>query len=172
MDIPLTDPSAVWHDRYCMVYELHREQWLPRTIEEVFPFFADAGNLERITPPWLHFQIIDPPGNLGKGTRIDYRLRIHGFPVRWQSEITAWEPPYRFIDEQTQGPYRLWVHEHTFESKDGGTMIRDHVRYAVPGGTLIQKFLVAPDLERVFSYRLERLREIWPARKSPQPPGE
>src|SRR3954468_23005074 len=99
---------------------------LPRPVTEVFMFFAEPGNLETLTPPWLRFHILTPqPILMRAGARIDYRLRVHGLPVRWQSEITAWEPPVRFVDEQRRGPYRVWVHEHTFEEGDGGTEVRD-----------------------------------------------
>jgi ligand-binding SRPBCC domain-containing protein len=131
-------------------------------IEDVFRFFADAGNLERLTPPWLRFQILtQSPIEMRVGARIDYRLRVRGIPLRWQSEITAWEPPRRFLDEQRRGPYRLWVHEHTFESVEGGTRVRDHVAYAVPGGWLVQRWFVGPDLQRIFEYRRRALQQMF-----------
>src|SRR5579871_5848818 len=95
------------------IHEFHGEQFLPRPLEEVFPFFADAGNLPILTPPWLHFHILTTrPIEMRRGALIDYRLRIHGLPIRWQSEIVEWDPPHRFVDEQRRGPYRLWHHEH------------------------------------------------------------
>jgi ligand-binding SRPBCC domain-containing protein len=136
--------------------------WLPQPREQIFAFFADPNNLEKITPPWLRFEITSP--NLfavGRGTRIDYRLRIRGFPLRWQSEITAWEPPARFVDQQTRGPYRLWIHDHTFDEHEGGTMVGDSVVYAVTGGKLVQKLWVAPDLARIFHYRHEVLQHLF-----------
>jgi ligand-binding SRPBCC domain-containing protein len=90
-------------------------------------------------------------------------LRLHGIPLRWQSEVTVWEPPYRFVDEQRRGPYRLWIHEHAFLQHHGGTLIRDQVQYAVPGGTLIDRFFVRPNLEKIFAYRQEKLQEIFHA---------
>jgi ligand-binding SRPBCC domain-containing protein len=135
---------------------------LARPIEEVFAFFADAQNLQTLTPPWLRFEILTRGSiKMARGTRIDYRLRLHGFPLRWTSEITAWEPPRRFVDEQVRGPYRVWIHQHTFEERDGGTVVRDDVRYAVPGGALIDRLFVRPDLRKVFEYRHSRLREIF-----------
>jgi ligand-binding SRPBCC domain-containing protein len=132
--------------------------WLPRPIEEVFAFFADAHNLEAITPPGLHFRTVTPdPIVLALGTRFEHRLRVKGIPVRWESEITAWEPPHRFVDEQRRGPYRIWKHEHRFVSRDGGTDVSDHVEYSVPGGAAINYLFVAPDLRKVFAYRREAL---------------
>jgi hypothetical protein len=140
------------------IHEFHSEQWLPAAVEEVFPFFADAGNLQRLTPPWLHFEILTPrPVEMRTGALIDYRLRVRGIPLRWRSEITAWEPLHRFVDEQRRGPYRLWHHEHAFEPRDGGTLCRDVVRYAVPFDFLTHRWLVRPDIERIFSFRRQTL---------------
>lgn len=98
---------------------------------------------------------------MGPGTIIDYRLRWHGIPLRWQSEITVWEPPHRFVDEQRRGPYRFWRHEHTFSESSGGTVVGDLVEYAVWGGPPVARLFVAPDLERIFSYRHERLKALF-----------
>ena len=141
-------------------YVLTAEQALPHTPADVFPFFADAANLERITPPWLRFRIPTPlPIDMRAGALIDYRLRLRGVPVRWRTEITAWEPPHRFVDEQLRGPYRWWVHEHRFEPIEGGTLATDRVEYGVPGGRLAQRLLVGRDLERIFRYRQQALRD-------------
>jgi len=140
-------------------FQLETELWVPAPLDQVFPFFADAHNLEALTPPWLKFEVLTPgPLEMRAGLSIDYRLRVRGLPLRWRSEITAWSPPHRFVDEQRKGPYRLWVHEHAFEERDGGTLVRDRVHYAVPGGALAQKWLVGPDLERIFAYRHRRLQ--------------
>jgi ligand-binding SRPBCC domain-containing protein len=131
-----------------------QEQRVARPLAIVFPFFAEARNLEAITPPWLHFRILNQgPIVLRRGTIIDYRLRLHGIPFRWQSVIDDWDPPVRFVDRQTRGPYRLWRHEHRFEERDGGTLIRDEVMYAILGPRWIGRLLVAPSLERIFAYR-------------------
>ena len=144
------------------ITELRSEQWVPRPLVEVFEFFSDAFNLERLTPPLLRFNVLtSPPIEMREGLLIDYRLRIRGIPVRWRSEITAWEPPFRFVDEQRRGPYRLWWHEHSFEERDGGTVCRDRVRFAVPGGRLVQKLFVDPDVRKIFAYRGEQLSEIF-----------
>jgi ligand-binding SRPBCC domain-containing protein len=137
------------------------EQWFPLRPEEVFSFFSDALNLELITPPWLRFKVLTvSPIEMKEGTVIDYRLRLRGIPLRWQSQITVWEPPHRFVDQQRRGPYRLWVHEHTFVESEGGTLARDRVEYAVPGGALVQKLFVEPELKKIFAYRSRKMREI------------
>jgi hypothetical protein len=144
------------------VYELRTRVRLPRPRPEVFAFFADAGNLEAITPPWLHFHIVTPrPIGMKQGALIDYRLRLHGIPIRWKTEITAWDPPRRFVDEQIRGPYRLWVHEHTFEEDGEGTVVEDSVRYAVPFGWLADRLVVARDLRAIFGYREAKLKEVF-----------
>ena len=143
-------------------FSLHNEVWLPQPLEEVFAFFSDARNLERLTPPWLRFEVLTPGAGLVRpGMLIDYRLRLHGFPIRWRSEITAWEPPHRFVDEQRHGPYRRWVHEHTFQASKGGTLATDNVEYAVSGGSLVNRLFVAPDLRRVFAFRRKTLLKIF-----------
>ena len=141
-------------------FTLTNELWLPHQPQDVFPFFADAFNLERLTPPSLGFQVLTPPPiEMKVGTLIDYRVRLRGVPMRWQSEITEWEPPHRFVDEQLRGPYRLWVHEHTFTAQDGGTIAKDTVRYAVLGGAIVQRLFVASELKRIFQYRNAALND-------------
>ena len=143
-------------------FTLHSALWLPKPLDEVFPFFADAHNLQRITPPWLRFEVQTPsPIPMKVGQTIDYKLKVHGFPLRWRSEITAWQPPYRFVDEQLKGPYRQWIHEHRFTERDGMTYAEDIVRYAVPGGALIHGLFVKADVERIFAYRTQALEEIF-----------
>lgn len=142
------------------IHNFSGEIWLPVPPEQVFPFFADAANLEAITPPWLNFRIVTPQPILMKaGALIDYRLRVRGFPMRWRTLISVWEPPYRFVDEQLKGPYRQWIHEHTFEPKDGGTLARDRVQYAVPFDALVHRLWVKPDIETIFAHRERVLRE-------------
>jgi len=142
------------------VYE--SELWLPRPVEQVFGFFSDATNLKRLTPDWLAFWIRSPrPIEMRRGTLIHYQLRIHGFPVKWETEITAWEPPHRFVDEQRRGPYALWVHEHTFVAQANGTLARDHVRYAFRGRWLVDRLFVRRDLEKIFAFRRDQLQKIF-----------
>ncbi len=136
--------------------------FLPYDREHVFEFFADAFQLESLTPPWLHFSVITPaPIHIATGTLIDYRLRLCGVPVRWQSRISLWEPPMRFIDEQTRGPYRRWRHEHLFQAVDGGTVCRDIVDYQAPGGRLIDALFVRRSLLKIFQYRQSQLRKVF-----------
>ena len=118
------------------------------------------GNLEALTPAWLRFEILTPrPIGMRAGALIDYRLRVRGWPVRWQTRIAIWEPPARFVDEQLRGPYRLWRHEHTFAEEAGGTRVRDVVHYAVLGDAVVNALFVRPDLRKIFSYRQEKLTE-------------
>jgi ligand-binding SRPBCC domain-containing protein len=145
------------------VREFQSELWLPLPPAELFPFFADAANLDVITPPWLHFHIVAPASVvLREGALIDYRLRVRGVPLRWRTRINVWQPPHRFVDEQIRGPYRQWIHEHTFEPREGGTLARDRVRYAVALDFLIHRRIVRPDIERIFQFRAEALRSRFP----------
>ena len=147
--------------------KFERSTTLPFPRERVFDFFSQAENLELLTPPWLSFRIQTPlPIRMCEGALIDYRLGIHGIPLTWRSEITVWEPPYRFVDEQLRGPYRRWAHEHRFIEVDGGTQVDDRIQYAVLGGVLIDRLFVAPDLKRILDYRQKRMRELFdPARE-------
>jgi ligand-binding SRPBCC domain-containing protein len=132
------------------------------TIGEVFSFFADAFQLETITPPWLHFSIQTPrPIEMREGKLIDYRLRIRWLPIRWRSKISNWEPPFQFVDEQVKGPYRYWHHLHTFDQVDGGTMVRDIVHYAIPFGFIMQPLLVRRDLTHIFEFRRQSMGRIF-----------
>ncbi len=149
---------------------LSQEVWLPRPRADVFRFFADAGNLDALTPPWMSFTIVTPrPIDMREGAVIDYRLRIRGVPIHWRTLITRWEPPHCFIDEQVKGPYLQWIHEHTFEECVGpdaarmGTTCRDSIRYKHIGGPVAQALMVGPDLARVFAYRTLRLQELFTA---------
>lgn len=146
-------------------YRLETQLWLPQPRDLVFEFFANPRNLERLTPAWLHFEILTPLDTvIRRGTRLDYRLRIRGIPLRWQSEIVSWEPPRGFVDRQTRGPYSLWLHQHTFTEINQGTPVGDRVEYAVPGGWIVQRFFAAPDLERIFHYRHRALKELFNGR--------
>jgi len=145
-------------------YILQREQWIPKPIGEVFAFFADASNLEALTPPWLGFRILTPkPIVMRAGAHIAYRVGLHGFPMRWLTEIESWDPPNRFVDIQLKGPYRLWHHTHRFEPEKGGTRITDEVRYALRFGfmgRLAHRWLVQRDLQTIFDYREHKIKEL------------
>ena len=149
-------------------FYIEAEQWLDYPVEEVFEFFKRAENLERITPDDLEFKITTPlPIDLKEGTLIDYRIKLHGIPFPWRTKITQWDPPHRFADVQLRGPYVQWDHTHTFEEKDGGTLMKDHVEYIVPGGPLsplIHKLFVRKNVENIFKYRNEIIQTIFPAR--------
>jgi uncharacterized protein len=145
------------------VHERVWEQWLPRAAGDLWPFFCDANNLEDITPPFLAFRVlgISTPA-IGAGTLIDYRLRLNGVPLAWQTRIDTWDPPRRFVDRQVKGPYALWHHAHDFIALAGGTLMRDTVRYRLPAGwlgTLAGGPKVARDVERIFEYRARNIDE-------------
>jgi ligand-binding SRPBCC domain-containing protein len=144
------------------VHVLQREQRLPAAPDAVFPFFADAANLEAITPPLLRFRVITPrPIEMGAGTFIQYALRLRGLPVRWDTLIEVWEPPHRFVDVQLRGPYALWEHTHTFEpAGEDAVVISDRVRYALPFGRLgelARRLFVRRDLDRIFDHRMRAI---------------
>lgn len=144
---------------------LEREQRLPLAPDDVFPFFAEARNLGQITPAFLHFRVLSQePAEMGPATRIRYRIRLRGVPVRWLTRIEQWQPPRRFVDLQLKGPYRYWHHTHDFEPDSGGTLMRDTVRYAMragPIGEAVHDRLVARDLARIFDYRFEQIARIF-----------
>ena len=150
------------HPERRRTYRLESRLWLPRPIDEVFEFFADAFNLQTLTPPWLDFEVLTPPPiEMRSGLLIDYRLRVRGLPIRWQSEILDWKPPQQFVDESRRGPYRYWHHLHTFEERAGGTDVVDIVDYAVPGDAIVNWLLVQRDLRRIFTYRREVLARFF-----------
>ena len=137
---------------------LERSQRVEVPPEQAFALYADAANLEPLTPPWVHFQLLTPlPIAFGAGTLLDYRLRLHGVPFRWQTRIEVWEPPRYFRDSEARGPFSVWDHEHFFEPDgEGATVIRDRLRYAVPLGPLgelAHRLFVRRDLERIFEFR-------------------
>jgi ligand-binding SRPBCC domain-containing protein len=156
------------------VHVIERRQRVPLPIERAFDFYGDALNLERITPPWLGFEVTTPrPIAMGAGTLISYRLKLHGARVRWRTRIEAWEPPHRFVDVQLSGPYALWHHTHTFEPDGkGATIIADRVRYAIPFGPigeLARLAFVGRDVESIFDYRREAVGRLMGAEAESAP---
>jgi ligand-binding SRPBCC domain-containing protein len=145
------------------IHVLRREQRLEAPPSDVFPFFADPRNLEAITPPLLRFRLLTPdPIAMGVGTFLQYALRLHGLPVRWDTLIQEWDPAARFVDVQVRGPYRLWHHTHELLALDGGaaTLMRDTVRYSIgfgAAGEIARRTLVRRDLEAIFAFRAERV---------------
>jgi ligand-binding SRPBCC domain-containing protein len=143
-------------------YQLSTRLFVARDLATTFGFFADAGNLQRLTPPWLDFAILTPqPIPMRMGALIDYRIKVHGIPIRWRTEISEWVPPVRFVDQQLRGPYRLWHHTHAFTPVDGGTLVEDTVRYRPLGGGLVHGLFVRRDLERIFTYRQEEILRVF-----------
>ena len=158
------EPTDITHERLGRgLHVLQTHTQLPRPIEEVFAFFSDAQNLERITPPELAFRILTPaPVEVREGALIDYRLRLFGVPFGWCTRISLWEPPRRFVDEQLRGPYRTWIHLHEFEVTETGTRMTDRVEYRLPGHPFAGPALplVRRQLDRIFRYRARVIRKI------------
>lgn len=141
------------------------EQFVSTPIESLFPFFARPENLERITPASLCFSILSPsPVPMHTGALIDYRIYIRGIPQRWRTRIVEYDPPLGFVDEQVQGPFRLWIHRHTFVPAKSGTTILDEVRYAPPLGSIgrfVHAVYIERELRRIFAYRRSKIAELF-----------
>lgn len=140
-------------------------QWVPMPLEKAFQFFCDEKNLEKITPPQMRFQVVNKSTkDLGKGTLINYNLKIRGIPARWRTLIEEWNPPHSFTDEQLIGPYTKWHHRHTFKSAAGGTLMRDRVQYALPlgfAGRLAAGWFVKKDIDTIFDFRRQKIDELF-----------
>lgn len=153
-------PQFTRQGRY---WQLTMSQWLPLPPAELFPFFADAMNLQAITPKLLSFKVLTPgPIVMKPGTLIDYKLKVRGLPIRWTTRIATWDPPNRFSDEQLKGPYARWHHAHIFTEENGGTRCEDIVEYRPRGGPLaplINKLFVQGDITKIFAYRTKVLEE-------------
>lgn len=145
------------------VYQLDREQFLPASLDRVFAFFSDAGNLDALTPPWVGFRILTPqPIEMKTGARIEYTIRLAGVPLRWRTRIAKWDPPRGFVDTQESGPYALWEHTHCFVPCGDGVLMADVVRYALPYGPLgeaAHALAVRGALGAIFDYRFAGIRE-------------
>ena len=144
------------------VHRLERSQLIPRRRDEVFAFFADASNLQAMTPPFLRFRILSPlPIEMRSGARIEYSLSLGGVPLKWRTRITEWEPGVRFVDEQETGPYALWRHTHRFEDRGSSTLMRDLVEYVEPLGPLglvAHVLFVKGALDRIFDFRRQAIQ--------------
>jgi ligand-binding SRPBCC domain-containing protein len=139
------------------------DQRIGRPRPEVFEFFSRTANLERITPPWLSFSMLGTePAEVASGTVIPYRLRLHGLPLIWVSQIEQFERGRVFVDRQLIGPYRQWIHRHEFEADGEHTVIRDEVRYELPLGRIgaLAGLFVRRDVERIFAYRQQTIERI------------
>jgi ligand-binding SRPBCC domain-containing protein len=137
---------------------------VPRPLHEVFAFFSDARNLELLTPAWLKFHVLTTPVDIASGVHIQYRLKWHGIPLGWTTEITRWNPPHDFEDIQLSGPYQLWRHTHGFQERNGGTQMTDVVEYALPFGVLgriAHAFQVRRNVETIFDYRYEQIQKMF-----------
>ena len=169
----MTKPIGIleFYDDTRVGYHLKAEVVVRSPIEEVFDFFSSAENLESITPPWLNFRIVTPmPIKMRTGTLLDYKIRLHMIPIHWRTEIADWKPPHKFADYQLKGPYKRWWHEHIFEDLGNGlTLVRDEVHYIPRGGSLLHKWVVKPDLKRIFIYRQQQLAKRFKVCDSPAP---
>ena len=152
---------------------LSTKLWLSVPRDEVFRVFSDAAILESLSPPWVHCRMLTPaPAEMRRDARLEYRFRLHGIPFRWEAEVTFWDPPHRFVDEQRRGPYRRWIHTHTFVAERGGTLVGDTVELEVLGAAAIG-WLVARDLRRVFRFRHRSLLRLFnQSQPWPEPPIE
>lgn len=146
-------------------YRLERTQFVPRPRDEVFAFFSDARNLEKITPEFLQFRVLNEgPTGVHAGMLIDYRLKLFGIPFRWQSQIESFEPGEQFVDVQLRGPYRRWRHVHEFREAPGGTQMFDRVEYALPFGplgSLAHALFVRRTLGKIFDFRREKVEKLF-----------
>ena len=151
-------------------YRLHRRQVVGGTLPEVFAFFKTPLNLEAITPPWLGFKVLHASdAEVREGTRITYRLRLHGLPFKWQSRITEYREDALFADEQVSGPYRMWYHRHLFSAVTGGVAIENYVEYEMPVGPLgrvAHALVVRRQLEGIFDYRTSMIAARFPFQQS------
>ena len=140
---------------------LHASQWIPRPVDQVFRFFSQPENLQNLTPANMKFQLLaDTPVEMKEGLELSYKLRVKGIPMGWTSRITLWDPPHAFADIQLKGPYKTWDHTHRFSQDGSGTRVVDEVFYHAPGPRWLERAIVRPDIERIFTFRHSTLEEL------------
>lgn len=146
------------------------ETKLHRPLKEVFDFFSNAENLNKVTPTEVSFSMLTPmPLKMQVGALIDYRIKLSGIPFFWRTQISVWEPPYRFVDEQAKGPYVFWRHEHIFEDKGDYVLMTDRLHYLSPGWflePLIDKFFIRPRIEKIWNYRDQQFKVLFGEKSS------
>ena len=148
-----------------MIFHFQTELKINKPVDEVFLFFSKAENLEQLTPSWLHFQILTAlPIEMKAGALIDYRITLYKIPIFWRTEITLWDPAYRFVDSQIKGPYKKWIHEHTFMEVEGGCLITDKVQYQLYAWILspiIDRLFVRKEIKKIFNYRMDKIKALF-----------
>lgn len=156
--MPTPSIKIIRHPEFGRVYQLTSETILHAPIDRVFEFFSEAANLQKLTPPWIGFNILTAlPIEMKQGSLIEYRISLHGLPIKWRTKIAEWSPPNRFVDVQLSGPYRLWHHTHSFEACPEGTKMADEVLYWPLGGALANSLLVERDVRRIFQFREDEI---------------
>lgn len=164
-----SDLSSALSDLCAPLYSgnklIFSEVWLPRKSQDVFTFFSDEKNLEKLTPEYLNFHVLNKSTEtIQEGTLINYQLKLHGIPMKWKSLIESWDPGKKFVDRQITGPYKLWHHTHEFEEMAGGTLIRDRVIYKLPFGRLgeaVSGQFVKSDVAKIFSFRKKVIAQLF-----------
>lgn len=144
---------------------LETKQWIPQASDEIWSFFSDVHNLEKLTPEWLNFNVLgSSTETLGEGSFIDYRLKLRGLPLKWRSRITSWDLGKTFVDEQVKGPYKVWYHVHSFTPLAGGTLMIDTVQFKLPlkAVGLVGIPFVTSDVNKIFEYRRQKVKH-WPS---------
>jgi ligand-binding SRPBCC domain-containing protein len=148
------------------IYTLHKKQKLPITVDQAWEFLSSPANLKTITPDYMSFDIVsvlDRP--MYPGQIIQYIVTpLLGIKTKWVTEITQVVDKKYFVDEQRFGPYALWHHKHFIKAIEGGVEMEDIIDYKVPFGflgRLVHPFLVQPKLEEIFTYRKEKLTELF-----------
>ena len=140
---------------------LCREQLLSCPPDDVFEFFSRAQNLQRITPPFLHFQVVGMPDRIDAGSQLDYKLRMFFIPFRWRTRIRSFDRPRGFTDQAEAGPFKAWHHVHEFKAVETGTLMRDVVTYRMPYGPIgaIVHPFIRRTLDRIFDFRAEAMAD-------------